>query len=102
MKIQIKLKTSGWLDEPARQQLITSLNIRPAEVEFEFEHDFGEDHDYAICEKIWSNMNQYQGEIWEAMQPLPNPRPHTAMSVGDEITIDGRKYRCEDFGFKSI
>lgn len=102
MKIAIKLKTSGWLPEIQRQALIKQLNIRPAEVEFEFEYDFEDDNDYVICERIWANMNQYQGKVWDAMQPLPAPRPHTAMSIGDEVRIDGRAYVCLDFGFKSI
>lgn len=100
MKIKIKLKQSGWLDETERQKLIRSHNIRPTEVQWEFEYDFIDDDDFVICERIWTDMNQYQGEIWNAMQPLPAPRPHTALSVGDEVSIDGRVYVCADFGFQ--
>ena len=102
MKISIKLKTSGWLDEETRQRLITSMNIRPAEVEWEFEHDFEDDNDFVICERIWTDMNRYEGEVWDSMQPLPAPRPHTALSVGDEVRIDGRAYVCADIGFKKL
>ena len=104
MKIAVKLKTSGWLPELERQVLIKQLNIRPADVEFEFDFDLGrEEEDSYICERVWADMNKYEGKIWDALEPfLPAPRPHTALSVGDEIRIDGRAYVCADFGFEKI
>jgi hypothetical protein len=104
MKIAVKLKTSGWLPELERQVLIKQLNIRPADVEFEFDFDLGrEEEDSYICERVWADMNKYEGNIWDALEPfLPAPRPHTALSVGDEIRIDGRAYVCADFGFEKI
>lgn len=102
MKIAIKLKANGWLAESFRQNLIKQLNIETPEIEFDFEYDFEDDSDFVICERIWANMNQYKGKVWDAMQPLPESRPHTAMSVGDEIKIDGRAYVCAEFGFEEL
>lgn len=57
---------------------------------------------HALCEMLFRDTNTYQGSLWDLLQPLPRTRTHTAMSVGDEVIIDGRKYRCEDFGFKEV
>jgi hypothetical protein len=101
MKITIKLKRLGWVEDASiRKQLLQDVAV--PEVEFDFEYDFENDNDFVICERIWANMNQYQGKVWDAMQPLPEPRPHTAMSIGDEVQIDGRAYVCAVFGFESI
>jgi hypothetical protein len=102
MKIAIKLKASGWLPEAMRDVFIKQHNLQP-EVNFSFDYDFGRDEEDAyVCERIWADMNKYEGKLWDAMQPLPESRPHTAMSVGDEIRIDGRAYVCAEFGFEKI
>jgi len=51
---------------------------------------------------VFQNTNLYQGAMWDALQPLPEDRTHTAMSVGDEVTINGQTFRCEDIGFKEV
>lgn len=69
---------------------------------FEFELGAGET-DKEFCERVFANTNQYEGAVWDALQPaLPEDRPHTALSVGDRVTIDGRSYRCESLGFAPI
>jgi hypothetical protein len=55
-----------------------------------------------ICEFIFRDTNTYQGSFWTLLQPLPENRTHTALSVGDEVTIDGRTFRCADIGFEEI
>ena len=61
----------------------------------------GVNHD-TICEHLFRDTNLYQGNWWVLLQPLPEDRTHTAMSVGDEVTIDGRTYRCMDIGFAEV
>lgn len=61
----------------------------------------GVDH-YQLCEFLFRDTNTYQGSLWNLLQPLPEDRTHTAMSVGDEVTIDGHTYRCADFGFEKV
>lgn len=57
---------------------------------------------YHVCELLFSDTNKYQGSLWDLLQPLPENRTHTAMSVGDEVTIDGRTFRCVDIGFEEV
>ena len=57
--------------------------------------------DLTLCELLYRNTNLYQGELWDRIEPLlPETRHHTALSVGDEVTIDGITYVCADFGWK--
>lgn len=58
--------------------------------------------DEAICEKAFRETNTYSGYLWDALQPLPEGRTHTSLSVGDEVTIDGRTYRCADIGWERV
>jgi hypothetical protein len=59
--------------------------------------------DIEILEKIYRDTNLYSGIIWEMIEEiLPANRPHTALSVGDLLVIDGTTYRCEDFGWKEL
>jgi dTDP-4-dehydrorhamnose reductase len=57
---------------------------------------------YEICEEIFKQTNLYDGEIWEALHPLPARRSHTALSVGDVIIINGDRYICRDMGFELL
>lgn len=59
--------------------------------------------DIEILEKIYRDTNLYSGIIWELIEEiLPPNRPHTALSVGDWIVIDGKTYECDDFGWKEL
>jgi hypothetical protein len=55
--------------------------------------------DEAVCEKVFRDTNLYEGDLWDALQPLSDRRTHTAISVGDYITIDGRMYCCGKMGW---
>ena len=56
-----------------------------------------------ICERVFEETNTYSGEIWKIIKPLLDPRrTHTALSVGDEVEIDGVTLRCEDIGWSRI
>lgn len=44
--------------------------------------------DYQICNKIFQDTNLYTGLVWDKIKDnLPQERSHTALSVGDEITL---------------
>jgi hypothetical protein len=58
--------------------------------------------DEMLCEFIFRDTNTYSGSLWDLLQPLPEDRTHTALSVGDAIEIDGRVWECADLGFKRI
>ena len=49
------------------------------------------------------NTNLYAGKVWDAVESvMPAERSHTALSVGDFVSIDGRTYRCADLGFTLV
>jgi hypothetical protein len=97
--------------------LSNALNNRPV-TSFEFElpylyfitenaPNFQLSQDKKWCEEIFSNTNNYSGSLWSVIEPLlPANRTHTALSVGDEITISNlyssRTYRCDDFGWELL
>jgi hypothetical protein len=56
--------------------------------------------DLEICETMFRDTNLYEGAAWDLLQPLPEKRTHTALSVGDYVVIDGRMYRCASVGWK--
>lgn len=55
--------------------------------------------DLAICEALFHDTNVYAGELWDAMQPLPEDRTHTALSVGDYVRVADRMYVCLNIGW---
>ena len=63
-----------------------------------------DDKDFVICERIYKETNLYQGSWWSLLiEPLlKENRTHTALSVGDEVTIDDITYICADFGFIKV
>jgi hypothetical protein len=58
--------------------------------------------DLKICDRLFHETNVYFGRIWDALQPLPENRTHTALSIGDEVTIDDVIYRCEPAGWSVV
>lgn len=59
--------------------------------------------DLDICNWVYRDTNKYQGDMWDMIEPLlSNKRTHTALSVGDEITINDNTYRCEPMGWSII
>lgn len=65
------------------------------------QYDTGLDED-AILAKAFRETNLYEGYLWNALEPhLPEDRTHTALSVGDEVTINGNVFRCEPFGWST-
>ena len=54
------------------------------------------------CEDMFACTNLYEGGTWDALQPLPEGRNHTALSVGDHVIVDGTPYRCMIFGFAPV
>lgn len=80
-------------DQPERNRFVSSVHIEaPA---------FADPLD--LCNKIFRDTNLYEGELWDVIQPSLSPtRTHTALSVGDEIGIDGTTFRCEGMGWSQI
>lgn len=74
-------------------------DVRSKKILFGFPDDVS---DLQICEVVFRETNQYEGPLWDALQPLPEERTHTALSVGDHVRIDGVLYRCQMMGFEQV
>lgn len=73
----------------------------PAEVEIDIT-DMANVLDLHLCELLYTATNLYSGDLWNRLQPLPENRTHTAISVGDVVVIRGTGYLCADMGFVKI
>lgn len=92
-KIKITWKTFG--DKPQINRYISS-------VEFDLALT-NPNTDEEIMDALYAQTNLYSGTLWNKIEPLLAPtRTHTALSVGDEIAIDGRTYKVADCGFTLI
>jgi hypothetical protein len=59
--------------------------------------------DLEICEAIYRQTHGCTGELWDAIAPaLPTECSHSSLSLGDDVIIDGRRYRFHVTGFKPI
>lgn len=59
--------------------------------------------DIEICEQVFQDTNKYRGSFWDLIEPvLPDNRTHTALSVGDEVEVNGIVYRCEGAGWEPV
>jgi len=90
------------IDQLPESHVISHLaSGRPLTAYITFEWDFGNAmSDEDICDAIYHMTNLYSGNMWNAIADrLPEPRPHTALSMGDLVVIDGQIYRCAEFGW---
>jgi hypothetical protein len=93
-KVKITWKAFG--DKPERGRFISS-------VEFETEFVINDENRDKFFNVVYAQTNTYAGNFWNIIEPkLSATRTHTAISVGDEIEIDGQVYICADFGFEKI
>lgn len=89
-------------DDPKRMKDFADAGKDPVTSKT-IETEIGENlHPHSVCEMLFHSTNRYQGDLWDALQPLPEDRTHTAMCVGDDVTIDGRIFRCMDMGFAEV
>ena len=79
---------------PVRKSTVATISIPDC---FAEDH---EDRDLYICELLFKDTNTYEGPFWNRLSPiLPDDRTHTALSVGDFVTVEDRTYRCDSFGW---
>lgn len=89
----IKITWKAFGESPIHDEYITSV---------EFDLDT-KDSALAICEQVFSDTNRYQGELWNIIEPLlSDNRTHTALSVGDEVTINNRTFLCASIGWDEL
>jgi hypothetical protein len=93
-KVKVTWKAFG--DKPKTGRFISS-------VEFETDFKIAEADINQFLDVVYKTTNTYSGELWKVIQPLLSAtRTHTAISIGDEIEIDGQVYIVADFGFEKI
>lgn len=104
--IKITWVSKGYLGED-RDAIILDLINKGYDVRgnatAELAFEFGPFTDEEICNAIYSNTNHYAGKFWDALQAvIPADRPHTALSMGDKVSIDGREYVCSEIGWALV
>lgn len=94
-KVKVTWKAFG--DKPQIGRFVSSVEFTLPEV---VSKTVSDEH---ICETIFKQTNLYSGPVWDVIQPLlSETRTHTALSVGDEVEIDGVAYICADLGFIKV
>jgi hypothetical protein len=89
---------------------ITSATIEvgyPFVYEYPYNANQTQQQDIKLCDVLYHQTNIYEGSLWNLLEPvLPTNRTHTALSVGDEVTItdtdNTRTYRCADIGWELL
>ena len=95
MSTKIKITWKAFGDRPEANRYISA-------VEFDITLT-NPNTDEEIMDALYAQTNLYSGMLWNEIEPLLAPtRTHTALSVGDEIAIDGRTYKVADCGFTLI
>lgn len=56
---------------------------------------------HTLLEALFKETNLYEGPFWDRLD-LPANRRHTALSVGDEISINDTTYRCQPVGWSVV
>jgi hypothetical protein len=79
------------------------LNRPNTSATFDLVYDTAEVDDEKVCDILFHQTNVYSGNVWRIIEPLlPTDRTHTALSVGDEVTINENTYRCENVGWQLL
>jgi hypothetical protein len=104
--IKITWVSKGYLGEFRDATILDLINKGYAvkgNATAELEFDFGVFTDTEVANAIYSNTNHYTGKFWDALQAvIPADRPHTALSIGDKVAIDGREYVCSEIGWALV
>ena len=89
----------------AFEQAFTTMGKENGRAEFVSEVDVpAEIQDKTlVCDAIFKWTNTYSGAWFkENENKFPKNRSHTAISVGDEIEVDGEVFKCADFGWEKV
>ena len=96
MTSQIKITWCAFGNKPQSNRFISS-------VQFETEFKVTDANREEFFNDVYRNTNLYNGNLWNVIEPLLSPtRTHTALSIGDQIEVDGIAYIISDCGFIKI
>lgn len=83
-------------EKPERNKFITSVSLETL-------FDITDANRDTFLSVVYQQTNLYAGNLWNLIEPHLSPmRTHTALSIGDEITIDGVTYRVAEVGFQRV
>jgi hypothetical protein len=95
-KVKITWKAFGDHPEANPPRFVSSVEFSPVAV-------IEKASPLDICNQVFRDTNLYEGPLWKVIEPLLSPsRTHTALSVGDEVEVDGAAFRCESAGWSKI
>ena len=90
----VKITWKAFGNKPNNNRFISSVT---------FATNFVIENPATFLDVVYHNTNTYHGNLWNIIEPLLAPnRTHTALSVGDEVEIDGVTYLCADFGWEKV
>lgn len=93
-----------------RTQLVTvayrAFEDTPVTISFRYSPDRDVDP-RTLCEQLFEQTNTYQGPLFDLMRPgldatRDTGRHHTALSVGDRVTINGRTWECAPLSWEPV
>ena len=86
------------MHHPAYPEL--TADRKPATATFIVGGDF---QHFDMLEGLFEATNLYSGVLWDALEEvMPTDRDHTALSIGDEVTIGDATYRCQPIGWEAV
>ena len=93
--VQVKVTWQAFGESPIHNEYITSVSLTVDGALYPSA--------LAICEQVFADTNKYEGELWNVIRPLlSSERTHTALSVGDEVEVDGHAFRCASAGWEEL
>lgn len=99
----VTLVWAMWHDDPQIAAQIRIQGKQPvAEKSFEYDDELVDFPDNKLLEELFAQTNLYSGWLWDLMQPLPDVRSHTSLSVGDYVVIENHAYRCDSVGWSPV
>ena len=77
-----------------------TAHLKPASATFIVGGGF--DHSLML-EALYFATNTYSSALWDLLEEvMPTDRTHTALSIGDEVTIGKRTYLCQSIGWQVV
>ena len=93
---QVTITWKAFGNKPERNRFISSVT-------FTTEFNITDANRNQFLDVVYDQTNFYAGNLWNIIEPLLSPtRTHTALSIGDSITIDGSEYEVSESGFTLV
>lgn len=99
--------TVSWKAFSSAERAIENRKVFPVKEATVYAPFFDYLTELEICNKVYQETNLYYGKFWNQLERvLPENRSHTALSIGDEVTITRQNaaitYRCAELGWEEV